>query len=191
MGWTEGTWLSHTSVTAAGRQTEGEWEPQSRAPPLPPLWTQSCSDIAARHDGHLCWGQEVWFWVRSRKEHVPSSHPTSSAPYSTFWIPLGGDSLQRCCQPQGGEGDWGRAHMGAMMCPQVGVRWAYEQEGSRLWFLWVTFFFFLTQYNFSYDKSEPLYSQDCFKNQSNSYIRGFGGNHAAKQFQLLVFFRRK
>lgn len=158
MGWTEGTWLSRTSVTAAGRQTEGEWEPQSRAPPLPPLWTRT----------PLPGTTDTWVGGRKygpasgarRSLSVPPTPPLLwSIPH--FLNPLGGDSLQRCSQPQRGEGDWGRAHMGAMMCPQVGVRWACEQEGSRLWATF--FFFFLTQYNFSYGKSKPLYSQDCFK----------------------------
>ena len=76
---------------------------------------------------------------------LPPLHPPlSEYPWRWQW--------QRCSQPWGGEGAWGGEHMGGLMCLQLGVRWACEQEGSRLQFSGLLF---LTQYHFSYGKSEP------------------------------------
>lgn len=96
--------------------------------------------------------------------------PPSSSPYPTFWIPLEVTVGRGALSP--GEGKVtvaGSTWEGWWACS-----WGWDEPVSRREAGYSSLgYFFLTQYHFSYGKSEPTYSQDCFKNHSNSYVRGF------------------
>lgn len=93
-----------------------------------PLASSLNSDTAARHDGHLSWGQEVWSCIRSQKELVRSSHtPPSSGPYPTFWIPLEGTVCKGALNPREGKVT-GAGHTWEQWCAR---RWGWDEPVSR------------------------------------------------------------
>ena len=151
--------LAESYFGYCGRETDRGWV--GATVKGAPLASSLNSDTAARHDGHLSWGQEVWSCIRSQKELVRSSYtppPLVHTPLSES--PWRGQFAKVLSTPE--RGRWlGQGTHGSNDVPAGGGEMSLWAGGKQV--MGYFFFFFLTQYNFSYGKSKPLYSQDCFK----------------------------
>ena len=78
--------------------------------------------------------------------------PPSSSPYPTFWIPLE-VTVAKVLSALGRGRCLGRGAHGRADVPAAGGEVSLWTGGKQVTVLWVTFF--LTQYHFSYGKSEP------------------------------------
>lgn len=114
----------------------------SQGLPLASVWTQSCSDTVAQLWTPELGAGSMVLLARSQKELVPFLPPRPSGPYPTFWIPWRGQLCKGALSPRERKVTRGRATWEPAGCARS---WGWdgfcEQEGSRLQFHGVTFFF--------------------------------------------------